>query len=51
MVAATMSTLEHTGDERRRTHDMNSADWVPDLFMERVEADETALKPSNRHKA
>jgi ribonucleoside-diphosphate reductase alpha chain len=27
-----------TGDERRRTHDMNTAVWVPDLFMERVEA-------------
>jgi len=25
-----------TGDERRRTHDMNTANWVPDLFMERV---------------
>ena len=30
---------KNTGDERRRTHDMNSANWVPDLFMERV-ADE-----------
>jgi ribonucleoside-diphosphate reductase alpha chain len=27
-----------TGDERRRTHDMNTACWVPDLFMKRVEA-------------
>jgi ribonucleoside-diphosphate reductase alpha chain len=27
-----------TGDERRRTHDMNTACWVPDLFMQRVEA-------------
>ncbi len=27
---------KNTGDERRRTHDMNSANWVPDLFMERV---------------
>jgi ribonucleoside-diphosphate reductase alpha chain len=26
-----------TGDERRRTHDMNTACWVPDLFMQRVE--------------
>ena len=25
-----------TGDERRRTHDMNTAHWIPDLFMERV---------------
>ncbi len=27
---------KNTGDERRRTHDMNSANWIPDLFMERV---------------
>jgi len=26
----------NTGDERRRTHDMNTANWVPDLFMKRV---------------
>ncbi|WP_037573236.1 ribonucleoside-diphosphate reductase subunit alpha [Spirochaeta cellobiosiphila] len=26
----------NTGDERRRTHDMNTANWIPDLFMERV---------------
>ncbi|MFB6175151.1 MAG: ribonucleoside-diphosphate reductase subunit alpha, partial [Candidatus Nanohalobium sp.] len=30
----------NTGDERRRTHDMNTAAWVPDLFMKRVEKDE-----------
>ena len=30
---------KNTGDERRRTHDMNTANWVPDLFFERVEAD------------
>ena len=29
-----------TGDERRRTHDMNTANWIPDLFMKRVEARE-----------
>jgi len=28
----------NTGDERRRTHDMNTACWIPDLFMKRVEA-------------
>ncbi len=28
---------KNTGDDRRRTHDMNIANWVPDLFMERVE--------------
>jgi len=27
---------KNTGDERRRTHDMNSANWIPDLFMQRV---------------
>lgn len=30
---------KNTGDDRRRTHDMNTANWVPDLFMERVQAD------------
>ncbi len=30
---------KNTGDERRRTHDMNTALWVPDLFMERVRDD------------
>ncbi|MGE3364592.1 MAG: ribonucleoside-diphosphate reductase subunit alpha [Rhizobiaceae bacterium] len=30
---------KNTGDDRRRTHDMNTANWVPDLFMHRVEAD------------
>jgi ribonucleoside-diphosphate reductase alpha chain len=29
----------NTGDERRRTHDMNTAVWIPDLFMARVAAD------------
>lgn len=28
---------KNTGDERRRTHDMNTANWIPDLFMERVQ--------------
>jgi ribonucleoside-diphosphate reductase alpha chain len=27
---------KNTGDERRRTHDMNTSNWIPDLFMERV---------------
>jgi ribonucleoside-diphosphate reductase alpha chain len=30
---------KNTGDDRRRTHDMNTANWVPDLFMQRVEED------------
>ncbi len=29
----------NTGDERRRTHDMNTANWIPDLFMKRVRED------------
>lgn len=31
---------KNTGDERRRAHDINTAHWVPDLFMKRVLADE-----------
>jgi ribonucleoside-diphosphate reductase alpha chain len=31
---------KNTGDERRRTHDINTANWIPDLFMKRVIADE-----------
>jgi len=35
---------KNTGDERRRTHDMNTANWIPDLFMQRViEQDEWTL--------
>ncbi len=30
---------DNTGDEARRAHNLNLANWVPDLFMERVEAD------------
>lgn len=29
---------KNTGDERRRTHDMDTANWIPDLFMKRVRA-------------
>lgn len=32
---------KNTGDERRRTHDMNTANWIPDLFMKRVEENGT----------
>jgi ribonucleoside-diphosphate reductase alpha chain len=28
----------NTGDERRRTHDLNTANWIPDLFMKRMES-------------
>jgi len=40
---------KNTGDDRRRTHDMNTANWIPDLFMKRVmEAGEwTLLSPSD----
>ena len=40
---------KNTGDDRRRTHDMNTANWIPDLFMKRVhEAGEwTLFSPSN----
>jgi ribonucleoside-diphosphate reductase alpha chain len=31
-----MELRKNTGDDRRRTHDMNTANWVPDLFMKRV---------------
>ena len=31
---------KNTGDDRRRTHDMNTANWIPDLFMKRVFNDE-----------
>ncbi len=39
---------KNTGDDRRRTHDMNTANWVPDLFMKRVfdDAEWTLLSPS-----
>lgn len=30
---------KNTGDDRRRTHDMNTANWIPDLFIQRVIAD------------
>lgn len=32
---------KNTGDDRRRTHDMNTANWIPDLFMIRMFNDET----------
>ncbi|EOH6307732.1 TPA: ribonucleoside-diphosphate reductase subunit alpha [Acinetobacter baumannii] len=39
---------KNTGDDRRRTHDMNTANWVPDLFMQRVFEDSewTLFTPS-----
>ena len=40
---------KNTGDDRRRTHDMNTANWVPDLFMKRVMegGSWTLFSPSN----
>jgi ribonucleoside-diphosphate reductase alpha chain len=40
---------KNTGDDRRRTHDMNTANWVPDLFMKRVAEDQdwTLFSPSD----
>ena len=40
---------KNTGDERRRTHDMNTALWIPDLFMQRVreDGDWTLFSPSD----
>ncbi len=40
---------KNTGDDRRRTHDMNTANWIPDLFMERVEnnQDWTLFSPND----
>ncbi len=40
---------KNTGDDRRRTHDMNTANWIPDLFMKRVMegGDWTLFSPSN----
>ncbi len=39
---------KNTGDDRRRCHDMNSANWIPDLFMKRVheQKDWTLFSPS-----
>lgn len=40
---------KNTGDERRRTHDMNTANWVPDLFLKRVfeDAQWTLFSPND----
>jgi ribonucleoside-diphosphate reductase alpha chain len=40
---------KNTGDDRRRTHDMNTATWIPDLFMKRVMdgSDWTLFSPSD----
>jgi len=40
---------KNTGDDRRRTHDMNTANWIPDLFMQRVmdNGDWTLFSPND----
>ena len=40
---------KNTGDDRRRTHDMNTSNWIPDLFMKRVmeNGDWTLFSPSS----
>lgn len=40
---------KNTGDERRRTHDMNTANWIPDLFLKRVfeDGDWTLFSPND----
>ncbi|MBC3831673.1 ribonucleoside-diphosphate reductase subunit alpha [Undibacterium amnicola] len=40
---------KNTGDDRRRTHDMNTSNWIPDLFMKRVmeKGDWTLFSPSD----
>lgn len=40
---------KNTGDERRRTHDMNTANWVPDLLIERMRSDQdwTLFSPND----
>ena len=40
---------KNTGDERRRTHDMNTASWVPDLLIERMRSDQdwTLFSPND----
>ncbi|MBC7990604.1 MAG: ribonucleoside-diphosphate reductase subunit alpha [Luteimonas sp.] len=38
-IAEFLELRDNTGDEARRTHNLNLANWIPDLFMRRVEAD------------
>jgi ribonucleoside-diphosphate reductase alpha chain len=44
-----LNLRKNTGDDRRRTHDMNTANWIPDLFMKRVmeNAEWTLFSPSD----
>ncbi len=38
-IEAFLELRKNTGDERRRTHDMDTSNWIPDLFMKRVKED------------
>jgi len=44
-----MDLRKNTGDDRRRTHDMHTANWIPDLFMKRVMGDQdwTLFSPND----
>ncbi|MBI5728819.1 MAG: ribonucleoside-diphosphate reductase subunit alpha [Candidatus Magasanikbacteria bacterium] len=46
-IEAFLELRKNTGDERRRTHDMDTSNWIPDLFMKRVreDADWTLFSP------
>ena len=48
-IEAFLELRKNSGDERRRAHDMNTANWIPDLFMKRVlaDADWTLFSPSD----
>ena len=49
-IEAFLELRDNTGDEARRTHHLNLANWVPDLFMRRVDADEawSLVRPEGR---
>ena len=48
-IEAFLELRKNTGDDRLRTHDMNTANWIPDLFMKRVheKADWTLFSPND----
>ncbi len=48
-IAEFLELRKNTGDDRRRTHDMNTANWIPDLFMKRVlqDKDWTLFSPED----
>ncbi len=42
---------DNTGDDGRRTHHLNLANWIPDLFMRRVEEDGPVVAVRSEHRA